>query len=419
MQIRTPKKYQGIQRRSIISCRRLMFYAVMLLLIAAGVGIYHHQQVFAPIVQDALDRVIIDLEGRAATLAAPEPTPTADPTNKLIEGNNYWLQGALNEALDTYLEILGALPNEPEIFDRIAISLISLGRSGEALAYAEGAISADPYSADAWAIRAWALDWEGRPGEALSSALHALELDPNSSRAKAYLAEAYRSLGQGDRAEALLEDVLEDDPDSFEAWRALGLIKWDNYDLEGAVQDFQTALGLADNMNFIAVDIAILENVLGDREAALEMLEAVVEANPRNGKALFQLGNIHNALGNPSRALGYLQDCADFNPASIQCHYLLGRVQYRLELYQDAADSFEKTMELGSDSPYHYYWAGWSQINLGNCARAMTWLDPGYQLALAGDDPRIVADIETIMPQCRQSLGIFDDETPAASSAAG
>lgn len=415
MQIRTPKKYQGAQRRSIISCRRLAFYAVMLSLIAAGVGIYLNRQVFAPIVQDALDVMIVELEGRAATLAAPAPTPASDPTNKLIEGNNYWMQGALNEALDTYLEILDALPNESAIFDRIAIGLISIGRIDDALAYAERAIHADPYSADAWAVRAWALDWAGRAGEALSSAFHALELDPESSRAQAYLAEAYRSLGHNDRAEALVEDILEADPDSAEAWRARGLIKEDSYDYEGAVQDYQTAFGIASNMNFIAIDIARIEAALGNVDEALEFLEAVVEVNPRHTRALFRLGDIYNRqLGDPSQALGYLQDCVDFDPANISCHYLLGRVQYRLEWYQDAADSFEQTMRLGSESPRHYYWAGWSQINIGNCTRAMTYLVPGYQIALEQDDPDVEA-FETVMPQCRQSLDSLDD--PAAETA--
>ena len=417
MQIRTPKKYQGAQRRSIISCRRLTFYAVMLFLIAAGIGIYLNRQVFAPIVQDAVDEMILDLEGRAATLAAPAPTPTTDPTNKLIEGNNYWMQGALNEALDTYLEILDALPNESAIFDRIAVGLISLGRIGESLAYAERAIHADPYSADAWAVRAWALDWAGRAGEAVSSAFHALELDPESSRAQAYLAEAYRSLGQIDRAEALVEDILEEDPDSAEGWRARGLIKWLNrVDFEGAVQDFQTAFDIADNMNFILIDIATIESSpsVGNYDAALEMLEAVVEVNPRNTRALFRLGDIYNGqFGDPSQARGYLQDCVDFDPANINCHYLLGRVQYRLELYQDAADSFEQTMRLGSEIPRHYYWAGWSQINIGNCTRAMTYLVPGYQLALEQDDPDAEA-FETVMPQCRQSLDSLDDPTAEA-----
>ena len=420
MQIRTPKQYRGVQRRSMVSCRKIFFYVIAIMLIGLGIGVYQNQSLFTPAIERALNSVAEGIGESAATLSAPEPTPTQDPSNKLIEGNNYWAQGSVNEALDTYLEILDSVPNEVVIFDRIAISLITLGRANDALDYAEKAINADPYSSDAWAIRAWALDWGGRYGEAISSALHALELNPESSRAKAYLAEAYQSLGQSDRARNLADKIIEDDPNSFEAYRARGLIKWHSFDLDGAIEDFQTAYGIANNMTFIAIDIATIETARGNFDAAIDILEGVIEVNPQNTLALFQLGYIQNSqLGNPSQAIGYLQNCVDYNPESVDCFYLLGRAQYRLELYQEAAASFEQTMELGTKNPYHYYWAGWSQINIGNCARAMAYLDPGYQIALQGEDTDIVSAFEEVMPECRSTFSRPDDEgTPDADNEA-
>jgi tetratricopeptide (TPR) repeat protein len=410
MQIRTPKKYRGTQRRSVIGCRRILFYMVTIGLIVSGVGVYQNLDLLRPAVNDIVDGVVQQMEESAATMSAPEPTPTVDPTNKLIEGNNYWSQGAVNEALNTYLEVIDTVPNEVAIFDRITTSLITLGRTDEALDYAEQAINANPYSADAWAVRAWALDWDGRSGEALSSALHAIELNPDSSRAQAYLAEAYLSLNQPDRAERLVDDIIADNPNSYEAYRARGLIKWGNFDLDGAVQDFETAYSLADNMIFIAIDIATIETARQNFDAAIDILEGVIETNPQNTLALFQLGVIYNSqLGNPSQAISYLQDCVDYNPKSVECFYSLGRAQYRLELYQEAANAFEQTMELGTNNPYHYYWAGWSQINIGNCTRAMAYLDPGYQIALEGTDAEIIAAFEAVMPECRAAFSPSDD----------
>ncbi len=407
MQIRTPKKYQGVQRRSIIGCRRILFYLVMIALIAAGIGVYLNQQTLAPIVQEALINAIGDLEDRAATMAVPPPTATTDPSGKIIEANNYWTQGALKEALDVYLEIADSLPNSVEVFRRIAVGLISQEKPSEALYYAERAINADPFSADAWAIRAWALDWAGRAGEAVSSALHALELDPESSRAGAYLAEAYFSLGQTQRAESQVEDILAEDPDSAEAYRARGLIKWLGFnDYLGAVQDFQTAYSIAENMDYVAVDIAFIESAaLGNHEAALELLQQVVESNPRNSKALYQLGFIYrNPLGNPSQALRYLQDCVDFDPESVNCYYELGRAQLELEFAQDAADSLAKAIDLGSNNPRHYYWAGEVQRGLGNCTRAMSYFDNGLEKALEQDFTELVDALGIVIPLCQQAF---------------
>ena len=408
MQIRTPKKYQGVQRRKLVSCRRLLFYLVMLVLIGAGIVIYLNRQTLAPIVQDALMDTIGEMEDRAATMAVPAPTPTVDPRNKVIEANNYWMRGALNEALDIYSEIADSLPNSVEVFRRIAVALINSAQPADALMFAERAVNADPFSAEAWAIRAWALDWAGRDGEAVSSALHALELDPENSRAGAYLAEAYFELGQVSRAEDLIEEILEEDANSAEAWRARGLIKSEGrFDYQGAAEDFATAYGIAENMNLVAIDLARTETVLGNLDAALEVLQDVTEANPRNTQALYLAGTIYrNNLGNPSQALRHLQDCVDYDSSHINCHYELGRAQLELEFLQEAAETLVRAIDLGSENPRHFYWAGEAQRNLNNCTRAMFYYDQGLQKARDQDFSELIDALETVIPLCRQSFQV-------------
>lgn len=416
MQIRTPKKYRGVQRRKLVGCRRLLFYLVMLALIGAGIIIYLNRETLAPIAQDALMDTIRDMEDRAATMTVPDPSPTVDPRNKVVEANNYWIRGALNEALDIYAEIAESLPNSVEVFRRIAVALINSARPAEALTFAERAVNADPFSAEAWAIRAWALDWAGRDGEAVSSALHALELDPQNSRARAYLAEAYFELGQVSRAEDLIEEILADDANSAEAWRARGLIKSEGrFDYAGAAEDFATAYDIADNMNLVAIDLARTETVLGNLETALEVLGDVTEANPRNTQALYLLGFIYrNNLGNPSQALRHLQDCVDFDAGHINCHYELGRAQLELEFTQQAAETLARAIDLGSENPRHYYWAGEAQRNLNNCTRAMYYFDQGLQKARDQDFSELIAALETVIPLCRQSFQVIATEAADA-----
>ncbi len=401
MQIRTPKKYQGAQRRSIIGCRRLAFFLLMLALIAGGIGILLNRETLSPIVQSAVYDLISQLEDTAATMTVPEPTPTVDPRNSLVEANNYWLGGALAAATEIYTDIAVSLPNTVEVFRRIALGLINEIRYEEAVEYGARAIHADPFDAEAWAIYAWALDWDQRPSEALANALRALELDPANSRAKAYLAEIYSSLGQAERAELLLEELLEAEPASAEGIRARGLLKWKSNDFAGALEDFKTAYGLADNMSFIAIDIAIIEKDLRNYETAKEFLQQVIDADPYNPHALLRLGEIAVSFeGNPAQAMRYLQDCVDLNPSYLYCHFMLGRAQERLGSIEDAAASFERAIELGSGNQQHYFWAGYAQILLGNCARALAYLEPGLQIALQSEGQRYATDIEDVILQC-------------------
>lgn len=420
MYIRTPKKYQGVQRRSVIPCRRIVLWFLALLVIGFGVGIYQNRTMFTPIVSEAVNSMVDTMEESVATITAPTPTPTPDPTNQIAQADTFWSQGAVEQAVRLYQEIIDSVPNDVTIYFRVAQGLIIGGQVEEALDYAEQAVTANPFSSDAWAIRAWALDWNDRPGEAISSALHALELNPQNARAMAYLSEAYFSAGQTQRALSTAEDALELDPDSPEAYRARGLATWYGlFDIETALVDFRTGYDIARdtspaNMVFLANDISDIEYSRQNYTEAIDILEGVLEVNPQNTQALFRMGRIYNSgLGDPSQAAGYLARCIDFNPESIGCHYLLGRTQETLENTTAAAESFERAIELGSTFARHYYWAGWTQIQLGNCNRAMTFLDAGYELAIEEGNSQLVSDFDTVIQICRPGSA-SSPPTPAA-----
>jgi len=402
MQIRTPKRYRSAPRRSIIGCRRLLFWLTMLLLIGGGIALLLNRERVAPVLQQTLLELVDELEAQVATLSLPEPTATADPSNQLIQADNYWQQGALSAAAAIYQELALDLPNSSEIYRRIALSAIQSGNYDAALEAAQRAIDADPFSADAWAIQAWSLDWSGQPAAALANAIHALELAPSHARARAYLAEIYLSLGQGERGESLLQSLLEEQPDSAEAYRARGLYQQLlRYDYDAARQDFQTAYDLARHMNGYAIDIAILESNLRNHSTALDYLSDVIESDPRNERALLLLGRGQwSANGNPAQAQRYLQDCVDYNADNLNCTFWLGYMQYRLSQFDAAAQSFTRAIDLGSENPQHYYWAGEVQIVLGNCSRALSYLQPGLQLAQQGGYTQFASDIEAVIPQC-------------------
>ena len=75
-------------------------------------------------------------------------------------------------------------------------------------------------------------------------------------------------------------------------------------------------------------------------------------------------------------------------------------MQEKLGAISDAALSFEKAIELGSDNAQHYFWAGYTQILLEDCDRALVYLEPGLRLALQSDGHKFAADIEDVIPQC-------------------
>ena len=423
MYIRTPKKYRRVQRRSIFPWKRLFFMMLALVLIGAGVLAYQNADVIRPMVMDRIDNIVSEMESNVATISAPTATPTENPTNILINADNFWDVGSVSEALTLYTRVLNSVPNDATIYTKVVTGYISMQEFERALTYAEDVVTADPYSSDAWAARAWALDFAGDTGGAIVSALHAQELDEQNVRATAWLAEAYVSAGQVQRALTTAERAIELDPNSPEAYRARAMVYWlGQFDRTTALQDLQTAfdLALANNpslIGLIAVDITQIQIGLGNFDAAIIQLERVLELNPENTSALFWMGYINfTNLGDPAQASTFVTRCVEVDPENIGCNYMLGRTQMSLEQTEAAAQSFIRAVNGGSSNPRHWWWAARGQQALGRCDSAAPYLQTGYPMAVAQENTELVEDYDYLLQQCDVNPGfsIQPTATPEA-----
>ncbi len=416
MYLRTPRRYTRGQKRSPISLRWLWLWLVTPLAVIGGLEVYSRRDEFGPPVHQAIYQVFEGAQRSLATAIAPTAPPSPDPALQLERAAADWREGRIEAAVNTYRAVLDSVPNNLEVHYRLALGLAMQGDLAEALEAAERAITADPFSADAWAIRAMVLDWNRRYGEAIASALRALEINPRSARALAFLAEAYKDADQPQLAVDTIERALEQDPDSFEAYRVRGLIRWEvQFDFSGARDDFRAAYELAPNLPYLALDLAQINYyAFQETEEAIGLLRDVVEQNPRNAPALLELGRYYySGLGNFAQASDYLSRCIEVAPENIACLGLLGRVQMSLDQYTAAAANLQRAIDLGSQSPRHYLWAGRTQIALGNCAAAVPLLQRSRELGLATGDTEAATAAEGNLQECQVAVPEATSEAEA------
>lgn len=424
MNIRTPKRYRGVQRRSIIPWRRLFVWALL------GLALYGVAQVLnnRETVQQEVNRVVVEigdtLSDQMATLSAPPPTPTQDPAQNLIAGDNAWVAGNTTEAVRSYLQSLDSIPNNVGIHNRVVVGMLASGSTSEALEYAEAAVLADPYSSDAWAVKAWAQAVNGDVRAAIASALHARQLDPNNPRAQLYLARALFEDGQYSRAAQIATDLINADPDNFEAYWIRGIVReLGLFEFEAAAQDYQTAydMAMADMpamAGAIAVDMSRIQ-LRGDTpnyQAALETLERAREMNAENTLVLYELGRIYfSGLGDPAQAQTYLQQCVDYNPSSYNCYYLLGRAQLQLQQVAAATLSLEEATRLGTPFARHWWWAANVHFLQADCATAGEYLRKGYELVNSNTPQDLVDAYDYLANTCGINIGRPLQATPEAT----
>ncbi len=405
MYLKTPQKYTGNNRRRF-PIWRILFWVIALAGIGGGWWVYQNQETIEPMVNQQLGEMVAQGQYMIATMSAPTPAPTENPANRLNRANSSWVSGRVEEAIDEYQLVMDALPNDVISHYNLTMAYIVEGRYAEAIESAERTVTADPFSSDAWAIRALSLTRNGDAGAALASGLQALQLNPDNPRAHAFLTEVYLDLELFARAEESATRALELSPDSPEAYFARGLVRQlVDFDRVAAREDYQTAYELAPYRIDAAIETAWLDAALNDFDTAINTLNTLKDTNPDNTSILYALGFMYFAgLGDPNQAADELSRCVNVDEQNAACFYYYGRVLIALEQYNDAAQRLSRAVNLTTQTPTpnprFHYWAGEAQIYLGNCTAALEHLRPGYELALAQENDELISALQNSIREC-------------------
>lgn len=417
MYIRTPKRYRRTARRSIVPWPRFLLITVLIGLIVGGIWVYRHRETIQPQVDRVAMQMVNEVNIRAATAVAPPPTPTADPTVNLANGHNAWQRGDVTTAMIAYEQIRQSVPNDVELHTRLTYAMLTRGEIEKGLEQAEWAVTADPFSADAWAAKAAALVWAGEYTSAISSAYQALDLQQDHPGALAFLGYAYWGNDQDERALTFAERAIAANPDRFEGHYVRALILDNAYfNFAEALTAYQRAYDLARTQNpalvgTVSAGMALVMNYqFSDGERAVGILEDARSIDPDHTLVLYTLGSVLYNQGNFGPAQGPLEECVQVDPVDANCHYLLGRTHEKNGDQQAALAAFEEAIEAGIERANAYWWAAEMHRALGSCTQAIPYIELGYRMVIPGDLPAsdegnelLIDDFEFLRSQCRVS----------------
>ncbi len=372
-----------------MNARWLWLWILTPIVVVGGIALYNNRSELAPPIETFIVEAIGDVRGGMATMSAPTPMPTENPASRLARADESWLSGSIEQAVEDYLSASPSTPNMPLVFIRIALGYVMEGQYAAAVEAAENAVTADPYSADAWAVRGLALARNGSPAEGAASALQALALAPDDPAALAFLAEAYRIGDKVNLALETAERAIEADPNRYEGYFVRAMVNYNNIgDFETARTDFTVARDLAPHMVYVSTEMAWIEWQFDNTDLSMEMLQEVVENNPQNLDALYALGFFsYQYYGNPDTAIEYLSRCVAADGANIPCLAYLAIVQATVGSTNDAIDTYRRLLQTGTVDARYYLRAGALMADSGNCTEALPILRQGYQFERSADEP--------------------------------
>jgi tetratricopeptide (TPR) repeat protein len=406
MYLKTPKRYRpGYKERRVLNLKWLWLWILTPIIVFVGIQLYERRDAITPPIEQFIQQRVSDAQSSMATMNAPTPIPTENPSDRLIRADNAWQRGAIGRAIEEYANAAPAVPNNVEVFNRMALGHLMEGRNDDSLAAAERAITADPYSSDAWAIRAVALARSGQPERGVASARQALSLRPNSALALAFLGEAYRIAGQTSLALESAEQAIEADPNFYAGYFVRAMINYfSTGEWDTAREDFGIARDLAPTLPYIATEMAWLEWSYDNTDFSMEMLNEVLELDPNNLDALYAIGYFHyQYYGDPEQSLEYLGRCVAADPENVTCLDYLGIVQTVTGDFQSALATYQQLIDTGTQDARYFLRAGNAYINVGDCNGALPVLRTGYEIELLAEEPNTerIAAFESYLGECQ------------------
>jgi len=281
----------------------------------------------------------------------PSPTPTRSTEALLNEAQEYFAQGKLTQAIDSYQQSVLADPCNPATFIDLARIQVFAGLYQEAVTNAENALLLNPNNSMAYAIKASALDFLGKYDDAEGAVTKAIELDPNNAAAYAYYTEILLDQGNYEDIQSaidLSQKAVALDPNALETHRARGYVLFNTGNYAEAIQEYQSAIASNDKLWDLHYSLGAVYKMQGEYDLAIQEMLTGVALNPTNPDILTEISRTYATEGQYGKAIQYAEQALSLDPSSPRLHGNLGVMLYQNDDYTRAADELKLVVRGGT-----------------------------------------------------------------------
>jgi putative PEP-CTERM system TPR-repeat lipoprotein len=281
-----------------------------------------------------------------------EQAIAGDPGNvaarKLLAQTRLGLQSP-EKALEALNPALGAADVDPDVATLAGMASVQAGDADAAVEIFRRQLAAEPDNDETRVMLAVSLMSAGRTEEALAE-LGRVEAGAGVVRQRADLIGIAARLQGGDlpAARALAAEVAATAPDNAALLGTLGAVFQNAAQLEDAAAWFEQALQVAPDNAAAAFNLGRIRVAQGQVDAAVAQFEGILSRQPGNAAALAALAQIDWSQGRRDQAIDKLEQARSADPADAGSRFIL--TQYLVATGR-AADAVAVAREAAEISP--------------------------------------------------------------------
>ena len=275
-----------------------------------------------------------------------EPSP--DQMNAIFR---LYDSGEMGKAEQACKKMLALFPQASTVYSVLGATLISQGKTEQALKVYDKAIQLKPDYLDAYYNRGIALQNLGQVEEAIESYDKVIELNPDYAQAHNNRGNAFIDLGHIVGAVKCYDQAIQLNPDYAEAYNNLGNAHKELGQLEEAIKKYDKAVQLKPDYAEAYYNRGIALNEFDRLEDAIKSYDRAIEIKPDYAEPYHNRGIALKELGKVEEAIKSYDHAIQFKPDFVKAYNNHGLALQDCGRLEEAIKSYEQALQI---SPKYY-----------------------------------------------------------------
>ena len=264
-------------------------------------------------------------------------------------------QGKTAEAIEIFEKALEIKPEYYEAYQNMGVELANVGKTDEAIQLFKKSLEINSEYTEARMSLGVALKDSGKLDEAIEEWLHVLRIEPEHARANYNLGVAMTKKGKNDEAIAYFTKAVQGQEDFADAHNNLGSVLIQDGKVDAAIYHFQETLRIDPDHVDARNNLVKARRILKVVEYDIATLKGLQQKEPDNPIHFFKLGNLYYDIGRWNDAADEFEKTIELAPDFIQAVNNLGLAYKRQAKYEKALLTFQTMIKNWPEIPAVYY----------------------------------------------------------------